>query len=337
MPRVTVLMPTYNVAPWVKEAVDSVLAQTFVDFELLIMDDCSTDQTVNIVRSINDERIRLVINEKNLGLSENLNRGLDLISTEYVARMDGDDIAELQWLEKEVAVLDSHPEIGVCSSGFQRFGFQHTVVRFPESPCDVAVNMLFECSVIVPTFRRFLFSELGLRYHTSAFPAEDYMFWAECLRHTQIYNIQETLFFYRMHETQICSSQREFQQIKVREVRKYMLDWLNDKMCEDDIKYYLDKYLSGVIENKEEWLLMHDFSSKILSLNVQKHFLEKSLKNRLRDHEVQSLYSSVVSLFFPQGYSIGSYYRYLRSGLALRTTLYYESKIFVKSLLHRKK
>ena len=125
-------MPTYNVAPWVEEAIRSVLRQTYRDFELLVVDDASTDDTLDRVRSIDDPRIRIASFPNNVGLSENLNRGLDLIDTELVARMDGDDIAEPDWLETGIRVLDSHPEVGVCSFGFQFFGTKTSLVRFPE-------------------------------------------------------------------------------------------------------------------------------------------------------------------------------------------------------------
>ena len=108
MPRVTVLMPTYNVAPWVEEAIHSVLRQTYRDFELLVVDDASTDDTLDRVRSIDDPRIRIASFPNNVGLSENLNRGLDIIDTELVARMDGDDIAEPDWLETGIHVLDEN-------------------------------------------------------------------------------------------------------------------------------------------------------------------------------------------------------------------------------------
>ena len=122
MPRLTVLMPTYNVATWVEESIHSVLNQTYHDFELLIVDDGSTDDTLDRVQSIQDSRIRIAAFPDNVGLAENLNRGLDIINTELVARMDGDDIAEPDWLESGVRILDTHPEVGICSFGFQFFG-----------------------------------------------------------------------------------------------------------------------------------------------------------------------------------------------------------------------
>ena len=172
MARVTVLMPTYNVAPWVEESIHSVLNQTYRDFELLVVDDASTDDTLDRVRAIDDPRIRIAAFPNNVGLAENLNRGLGIIDTELVARMDGDDIAEPDWLETGINVLDTHPEVGICSFGFQFFGTKTSLVRFPEHHEDSKAQMLFGCTVIVPVFRKSVFSDNQLRYNTEAFPAQ---------------------------------------------------------------------------------------------------------------------------------------------------------------------
>ena len=285
MPRVTVLMPTYNVASYVEEAIESVLKQTFRDFELLVIDDCSTDETVSVVQGIDDPRIRIVQNEKNVGLAENLNRGLSHITTEYAARMDGDDIAEPFWLEREVAVLDSHPEIGICSGGFERFGTMKSLVRFPERHEDCMANMLFECSVIVPTFRMSLYRDHGLHYSTEAFPAEDYRFWAECMRVTRIHNIQETLFHYRMHPTQICTARREEQQRKVAQVQHYMLDWLSTNFTEEEKKYYTGPFMSPQIASRQDYNERKAFCQKMIEKNRSVgYFDEDALRWRLDKH-----------------------------------------------------
>ena len=337
MAKVTVLMPTYNVAPYVKEAVDSVLRQTYRDFELLIMDDCSTDNTVEVVRSIDDPRIRIVQNEKNVGLAENLNRGLALIETEYVARMDGDDIAEPYWLEHEVSVLDSHPDIGICSGGFERFGATKSLVRFPERHEDIQANMLFECSVIVPTFRMSLYRDHGLRYRSDAFPAEDYRFWAECLRVTKIYNLQETLFHYRMHPSQICTARREEQQSKVAQVRLFMLEWLSTDFGEEEKQYYTGSFMAPKIASRQDYNERRNFCGKLVSKNRSVgHFDEAALRRRLNKHLRLTLYSTVVDRHFKDGYSLPKYLRYLFSGLALKTGRHYESRFLLKSILRRK-
>ncbi len=337
MAKVTVLMPVYNVAPYVREAIDSVLRQTYHDFELLVIDDCSTDETVNVVRGIDDSRIHIVQNEKNVGLAENLNRGLSHITTEYVARMDGDDIAEPFWLEKEVSVLDENTEIGICSTGFERFGSVKSLVRFPERHEDIMANMLFECSVIVPTFRMSLYRDHGLRYRTDAFPAEDYRFWAECLRVTKIYNIQETLFHYRMHPTQICTARREEQHSKVAQVRRYMLDWLSTDFTEEEKQYYTGGFMAPQIASRQDYNERKAFCQKMIEKNRSVgHFDEDALRRRLDKHLRLTLYSTIVNHYFQGGYSFPQYLHYLTSGLALHTGRKYETKFLLKSLLHRK-
>lgn len=337
MPRVTVLMPTYNVASYVEEAIESVLKQTYRDFELLVIDDCSTDETVSVVQGIDDPRIRIVRNEKNVGLAENLNRGLSHITTEYAARMDGDDIAEPFWLEREVAVLDSHPEIGICSGGFERFGTMKSLVRFPERHEDCMANMLFECSVIVPTFRMSLYRDHGLHYSTEAFPAEDYRFWAECMRVTRIHNIQETLFHYRMHPTQICTARREEQQRKVAQVRRYMLDWLNTDFTEEEKQYYTGGFMAPQIASRQDYNERKAFCQKMIEKNRSVgHFDEDALRRRLDKHLRLTLYGAIIDRYFRNGYSLPKFFRYLFGGLALRTGCKYESKFLLKSLLHKK-
>lgn len=331
-------MPTYNVAPYVKEAIASVLRQTYRDFELLVIDDCSTDNTVSLVRSIDDPRIHIVQNEKNVGLAENLNRGLSHITTEYVARMDGDDIAEPRWLEREVTILDSHPEIGICSGGFERFGTVKSLVRFPERHEDCMANMLFECSVIVPTFRMSLYRDHGLRYSTIAFPAEDYRFWAECLRITKIYNVQETLFHYRMHPTQICTARREEQQKKVAATRRYMLEWLSPDFTEEEMQYYTGQFMAPQISSPQDYTERKSFSRKLVDKNRSVgHFDEEALRRRLDKHLTLTLYNTIVERYFNNGYSISKYLSYLTSGLALKTGRHYETRFLLKSLLLKKK
>ena len=337
MAKVTVLMPTYNVEKYVREAIESVLRQTFTDFELLVMDDCSTDGTLEVVRSISDPRIRIEQNPKNLGLADNLNRGLSLITTELVARMDGDDIAEPFWLEREVEVLDNHPEIGIVSGGFERFGTQQSLVRFPEKHEDGLANMLFECTVIVPTYRMTLYRDHGLRYSSEAFPAEDYRFWAECLRVTKLYNIQETLFHYRMHPTQICTEKRMVQQEKVAQVRRYMLDWLSDRFSEEEKQYYVRQFTRKEIDTREDFRERKAFAQKMKEMNRSVgHFDETALRRRLDKHLTLSLYDTIVNRYFADSYSIGNYIKYLGSGLAFKTSRKYETKFLLKSLLHKR-
>ncbi len=115
IPKVTVLMPVYNGEEYLREAIESILGQSFTDFELLIINDGSTDRSVEIIQSYRDPRIRLVHNERNMGLVPTLNKGVKLANGEYIARMDADDISLPERFAKEVLFLDSHPLISVVS------------------------------------------------------------------------------------------------------------------------------------------------------------------------------------------------------------------------------
>ena len=109
-PRVTVLMAVYNSERYLRQAVDSILRQTFTDFEFLIINDGSTDQSRNIILSYGDPRIQLIDNPENIGLTKSLNRGLALARGELVARLDADDISHPERLEHQVEYLDRHPD-----------------------------------------------------------------------------------------------------------------------------------------------------------------------------------------------------------------------------------
>jgi len=109
-------MPVHNAEAFVGEAIESILAQTFADFEFIIVDDCSTDGSLRVIRSYDDPRIVLLRNETNLGVARSLNRGLEMARGEYLARMDADDRCAPERLEKQVAYLQAHPELAAVGT-----------------------------------------------------------------------------------------------------------------------------------------------------------------------------------------------------------------------------
>lgn len=337
MPRLTVLMPTYNVAPWVKEAIQSVLNQTYHDFELLVVDDASTDDTLDRVRAIDDPRIRIAAFPNNVGLAENLNRGLDLIDTELVARMDGDDIAEPDWLETGVKVLDNHPEVGICSFGFQFFGTKTSVVRFPEHHEDSKAQMLFGCTVIVPVFRKSVFTDNHLRYSTEAFPAEDYSLWSYAYRVAKVYNVQRTLFHYRTHPTQISTARREAQIVKSNEVRLKMLEWLNPNFGDDEKHYFLYKFVPCKIEKLNDVDELKQFAIHLVNSNTQNHFSNDALIRKFNAHISYGILKYVEHGYFQSFYSLVALWRLFTDGLYFLLPKKNRRKILVKCFLMRKK
>ena len=121
-PLVTVLMSVYNGEKYLERAIKSILNQTFKDFEFLIINDGSTDNSVKIIQSFNDLRLRLIHNESNIGLIKTLNKGLKLSNGKYIARMDCDDISLPKRLSIQASFMEKYPEIGVCGSWVKIIG-----------------------------------------------------------------------------------------------------------------------------------------------------------------------------------------------------------------------
>jgi glycosyltransferase involved in cell wall biosynthesis len=200
MPKVSVVLPVYNVAAHIQQTIESLLRQTFTDFELLVLDDCSTDDTVAKVSAIADPRLRLIRNPHNLGRAGTDNAALEHVKGEYLAKMDGDDICHPERLAKQVAFLDQHPAVNVVGSFMQNFGADTYLNRYPADPADAQVLTLFTLPTGNPPMmlRASLFKEQGLRYDAKLRQTEDYDFCARYIRQLTIATIQEPLVQYRV-------------------------------------------------------------------------------------------------------------------------------------------
>jgi len=201
--KVSVLTPLYKTnEAHLREAIDSVLAQTFADFELILLDDCPEDSREAVVRSYHDPRIVYLKNDRNIGISASRNRLMDLARGEYLAVFDHDDICRPDRLEKEVAYLDAHPECGVVG-GWVRQTSNGSLTRYPESDHDIKVKLMWGASVWHPAalIRRSVLEENRIRYRAEYSPTEDYMLWMELARCTVFHNLQEPVIDYRRHET----------------------------------------------------------------------------------------------------------------------------------------
>lgn len=206
-PKVTVLLPAYNSEHYIKEAIDSILAQTFQDFELLVIDDGSTDNTLKLIQSCNDNRINVISNPVNRGLIASLNIGLKEAKGELIARMDADDISLPERIEKQVKFMDENLNIGASGTWLQFFGKQTDVVKFPTNPKEVNLRFLLgvqighACSII----RKELITKFNLSYDPVYKYSEDTDFWVRVLKHCDISNIPEVLYLYRKTDTQISA------------------------------------------------------------------------------------------------------------------------------------
>jgi len=218
-PKVTVLMSVYNGEKYLNEAIDSILGQTFKDFEFLIIDDASTDKTAEILKSYNDPRIKIVNNKNNIGLTKSLNKGLKLARGEYIARQDADDISLPRRLETQVQYLEDHKNIvavGTCINRINAYNEIIGSVTFPTSPIDIDLNLLFGRWVFAHGSIMFCNSTMDrIRYDENVLYAQDYNLWLKLSRKFSMANINEILYNLRTHDSRIAVKFRSIQQESV--------------------------------------------------------------------------------------------------------------------------
>ena len=201
-PAVTVVMPVYNGELFLREAVDSVCGQTYRDWELLIVDDHSTDDSRRIAAEYarRDPRVKVITNLQRKGIVGALNTGLDAATGVYIARMDADDISLPERFAQQVAYLETHPEVALCGTWVRMIGAASTRRRYPTDPERLRAFALFNCPLAHPTvmWRRAWFERQGLRYDAAACP-EDYELWARVVTHFPAANLGRVLLHYRIH------------------------------------------------------------------------------------------------------------------------------------------
>jgi len=200
-PKVSVLMPVYNGLPFLKESIESILSQSFSDFEFIIIDDGSGDDASRLINiySAEDSRIKVFRNEVNMGIVFSLNRGLKECSGDYIVRMDADDIAMPDRLRKQVNWMESNPDI--CVSGgalsyINAIGNDLNLVRY----CDLG-RKLSKCPLLHPTviIRRGVLTRHGLCYLEKYRFAEDYFLWLQLSQFGKISAIKDVVVKYRLN------------------------------------------------------------------------------------------------------------------------------------------
>lgn len=219
-PKVTVLMPVYNGEPYLRKAIESILNQTFTDFEFLIINDGSVDRTVSIIELYNDPRITLIHNESNLGLVATLNKGLDLARGEYIARMDSDDLCLPERIAKQVLFMDLHPEVGVCGTGYEDMKTGRNIIRPTEHEDIIEFMLKSGCALAHPTvmIRTAVLRKNRLYYDPDYQQAEDFELWTRMIKVTHLANIPEVLVRHRTHSSQISRKFAQELELKTNQI-----------------------------------------------------------------------------------------------------------------------
>ena len=227
MPRVSVLMPIYKTnETHLREAIESILTQTFKDYEFLILDDCPDDDREEIVKSYKDERIKYSKNEENLGITRSRNKLIDMAQGEYLAIFDHDDVSLPMRLQKEVEYLDENQDVGVVSCWVDCFPHGQGM-HLPSDDIRIKALLTDICAVVHPAsmIRKSVLEKNNLRYEEEFTPCEDYRLWLRLIDLTRFHNIQEVLFKYRLHDTNTSKIWRKQNQ----NITKILHMWVRSK------------------------------------------------------------------------------------------------------------
>lgn len=219
-PHVSVLLPVYNGEKYLAVAIESILNQSFADFELIILDDSSTDGSREIAELARkrDSRVVVLANAQNLGVGATLNIGLQVASGELIARMDHDDISRPTRLQEQVEFLRSNTDVGLLGARVMAIsadGHKMGYIPRPETDMQIRFGLLFNSVLAHPTvvYRANMVRQLKLPYSPLYPHAEDYALWARLIKQGKAYNLQRNLVEYRFHTMQVsnlcCLQQQE--------------------------------------------------------------------------------------------------------------------------------
>jgi glycosyltransferase involved in cell wall biosynthesis len=203
--KISVIMSVYNGEKYLKEAIESILSQTFTDFEFIIVDDGSTDSSLAIIKSYNDERIKIINNEGNIGLTKSLNKALNEARGEYIARQDADDISLPNRFEEQLKFLEKHSEVvllGTFAYSIDKKGKivgKRIVLAKPRLKDILKENPFNHGSVM---FKKEIVNQLG-NYNELIRYSQDYEFWIRIAKHYDVRNLTQLLYKLRSHDSNI--------------------------------------------------------------------------------------------------------------------------------------
>ena len=253
-------MPVFNGEKYLAAAIDSILAQSFRDFEFIIVNDCSTDRTKELIKSFNDPRMVLIDNPAQFGVSKSLNIGIESARGEYIARNGhADDISLPDRLKDQVAYMDKNPSLGISGAWARTLdrknGTKGTLWKKPETDDEIKALMVFACPFLHPTviMRRETLNTFNLRYDENFKSAQDYDLWSRAMNNVKFGNLQKAVLQYRLHENSITSTKSDVQHMNSEKVRVY----LSKKFGVDVMP------IDPTLDELESWLLRLRDNSKL--------------------------------------------------------------------------
>ena len=295
-PMVTVFIPCYNAGKFISETIDSILVQTYQDFEILIIDDGSTDNSSEILNRYakKDERIRILKNKRNRGIGYTRNRGVREARGKYFAIMDADDISVSVRLEKEVQYLEKTPSVGAVSGCMHMINEQGREIGEPLIAAygarEVRARMFFENPVVnsASMCRLDIVRSHNIRYKDDYHGVEDYMFWCKLINYTDIVVLGECFVYYRIVNSSLTATNiRKYNAARLKcinEIHRYMLKkngfHINNLFIHYCLPQYAEMPLKGGVKNT---IVMFVFFMQML---VQAKLMKKSYYSEMKEFVV---------------------------------------------------
>lgn len=329
-PPITVLMPVYNSEKYLKESIESILNQTFKDFEFLVINDGSTDNTEKIILNYTDPRIRYLKNEKNIRLISTLNKGFELAQGKYIVRMDADDISLPDRIAIQYQFMETHPDVAVCGSWFETIGDTNKIVKYVGGHQQIMLKMLYQCHLCHPSLiiRKSALDDFPKKFDPSYLHAEDYEFFTRMGETKYIDNIQAVLLKYRHHPNSVSINNKIIQDENSIRVKKHLFHKLGLNVSEGDLEVF--RKISEHSYDKTKYFL--DQSNWILQsmeeANNKSHFFETDFFQKSMSVFWFHVCYNLTSL------GLSSLKTYYSSPLTKFYTprLLYKIKFFIKSL-----
>ncbi|WP_025685230.1 glycosyltransferase family 2 protein [Paenibacillus maysiensis] len=282
MPRASVILPVYNSAAFVLLAIHSILVQSYSDFELIVIDDGSTDGSALLISQITDPRVIKIFHSTNRGLIATLNEGLNKATGEYVVRMDSDDISTPDRLAVQISFMDQNPLIDVCGAAFTTSSGGVLKVN-PASHDEIKTWLLFHCCMCHPAtiIRNSMIHRLGIQYDSNYPHAEDYELWNRLASQVQMANLPINLLYYRQHNGQVSNQHKAIQDATARRVRQRQFSQMGLELSDEENQIMLD-----ILEFK---INPYDYNSYAKALGFANWVLDQNSKYLVYNQELLNM------------------------------------------------
>ena len=334
-PLVTVFMPVYNSEKYLKEALDSIINQTYKNLEILLVDDGSTDHSVNIIKSYSDRRIRLIENGENKGIPYTRNVGLMEATGKYIAIMDSDDISHPLRIEKQVEYMENNKHIDVAASYYYRFGWRFArKVRSPFiHPNEIEIMLLFYNPIANPStiLRKETLDNYNLKYNLNYFVSQDYQMWSQIIKVGKIGIIPEFLLKYRFGHENISKKSVEEKIIKrkklIGDIQRDLLNHFDFELNDVELEIFNDFFTETYGDKIRQIDILEVVIDKLRGQNEEKGIFNPLLFNKVLDH---CIVLGIEHQSLPLRTKLQLYNK-----LKLKQTLKEQSQIIVKHFYHK--